>query len=143
MHIFNSFEGLPASTSTFYRAGDFAGSLEEVRNNIGLFGSLDNVVFHKGYFSKTLRNYTLPPLMSLWMDVDLESSAQDVMTIADRVDPAGAIFSHGIGASDFDGLSVIPKKSPDSVVGPPIVDRFADLGAELDGAFVYGDTGAF
>jgi O-methyltransferase len=142
MHIFDSFEGLPASTSTFYRAGDFAGSLEEVRNNIGLFGSLDNVVFHKGYFSKTLRNYTLPPLMSLWMDVDLESSAQDVMTIANKVDPAGAIFSHELGASDFDGLSVIPRRGPDSVVGA-IVDRFADLGAELDGAFVFGNTGAF
>jgi O-methyltransferase len=142
MHIFDSFEGLPPSTSTFYRAGDFAGSLEEVRHNIGLFGVMDSVVFHKGYFSESLRNCALPPLISLWMDVDLESSSRDVMTIAEKIDPAGAIFSHEVRASDFDGLSVVPRRGSESVVGP-IVDRFAHLDTELDGAFLFGDTGAF
>jgi O-methyltransferase len=142
MHIFDSFEGLPPSDSGYYRAGDFAGSLEEVRRNIELFGAAGNVVFHKGYFSESLRNSALPPLLSLWMDVDLESSSRDVMTIADKIDPAGAIFSHETSASDFDGLSVISRRGADAVIGP-IVDRFAELGAELDGAFMAGNTGAF
>jgi hypothetical protein len=84
MHIFDSFEGLPTSDSTYYRAGDFAGSLEEVHRNVELFGAIRKVEFHKGYFSESLRNCTLPPLISAWMDVDLQSSSQDVMTIADK-----------------------------------------------------------
>jgi O-methyltransferase len=77
MHIFDSFEGLPPSASAFYRAGDFAGSLEEVRHNIELFGAVENVVFHKGYFHDSLRNCAMPRLISLWMDVDLQNSSRD------------------------------------------------------------------
>lgn len=142
MHIFDSFEGLPPSASTFYRAGDFAGSLEEVRHNIEIFGAVENVVFHKGYFSESLRNCTIPPLICLWMDVDLQSSSRDVMTIADKIDPAGAIFSHESTARHFDGLSVTCENGSGTVIGP-IIDRFSDLGAELNGSFMAGNTGAF
>jgi hypothetical protein len=142
MHIFDSFEGLPPSDSTYYRAGDFAGSLEEVRRNVERFGAMDNVVFHKGYFGESLRNCTLPPLSALWMDVDLQSSSRDVMTIADKIDPAGAIFSHETSALDFEGLSIISRSGSDAVIGP-IVDRFAELDVELNGAFIAGNTGAF
>lgn len=142
MHIFNSFEGLPPSASTFYRAGDFAGSLEEVRHNIELFGAVENVVFHKGYFDDSLRNCTMPRLISLWMDVDLQNSSRDVMTVADKIDPAGAVFSHELTTQHFDGLTVTCENGSDSVIGP-IIDQFAELGAELNGAFLAGNTGAF
>jgi hypothetical protein len=59
-----------------------------------------------------------------------------------KIDPAGTIFSHEISPSDFDGLSVISRTGPDAVVAP-IVNRFAELDVELDGAFMAGNTGAF
>lgn len=142
MHIFDSFEGLPTSDSSGYQNGDFSGSLDEVRGNIERFGELGNVVFHKGYFSESLKNFSMPSLMTLWMDVDLESSAQDVMSIADNLDPAGAIFSHECIREQFENGKVTTVRGPDDVVGP-IIDRFAALRLELNGAFMAGNTGAF
>ena len=48
MHVYNSFEGLPSSASSYYEKGEFSGSLEEVQRNIEQFGEIEPVVFHKG-----------------------------------------------------------------------------------------------
>ncbi len=118
MLIFDSFEGLPESASTFYRKGDFAGGFDEVARNVDLFGSSSAVVYHRGYFSDSLRRTEVPTLMALWMDVDLETSARDVMTVAHKVDPRGAIFSHECAPEDFTSdLSVVmPNRDPDRVI---------------------------
>jgi len=140
MHIFDSFEGLPPSDSSYYAAGDFRGDLEEVQHNVATFGAPGAVSYHKGFFSDSLPRANIPQLMSLWMDVDLASSAKDLMIVADQIDPRGAVFSHECDAGNFvDGAITA---HPDSVI-PAIVDRFAQLGTPVTGRFLSGNTGAF
>jgi O-methyltransferase len=140
MHIFDSFEGLPPSTSSYYSAGDFRGDFEEVKHNVERFGAASAVTYHKGFFSDSIPVSNLPQLIALWMDVDLKSSSADVMSIADKVHPHGAIFSHECEPKNFVNGEVVA--SSDSVI-PPIVDRFRKLGAHLTGRFLSGNTGAF
>jgi hypothetical protein len=140
MHIFDSFEGLPPSDSAYYRAGDFRGDLEEVERNIEHFGVPSSVIYHKGFFAKTIPLSSLSNLISLWMDVDLASSSTDVMSIAPKIDPRGAIFSHECEAKNFVGGTIVA--APDSVI-PPILDHFKTLGTKPTGRFLAGNTGAF
>lgn len=140
MHIFDSFEGLPPSDSHYYRTGEFRGGLDEVQRNVEALGVSRAVTYHKGFFSDSLPVANLPPLMSLWMDVDLASSATDVMTIADRIDPRGAVFSHECEAGNFVNGGITAH--PDSVI-PSIVQSYTRLGASISGRFLAGNTGAF
>lgn len=142
MHIFDSFEGLPASDSNYYNVGDFSGGFEEVGENIAKFGAIDAITFHKGFFNDTLRRIEMPKLACLWMDVDLDTSARDVMTVADKVDPRGTIFSHECAAENFRAGNIVSPISPDHVI-PAILDRFNALGSRLTGRFIHGNTGAF
>ncbi|MBU6267994.1 MAG: class I SAM-dependent methyltransferase [Sphingomonadales bacterium] len=143
MHVFDSFEGLPPSDSTGYAAGDYAGSLDEVSDHVRRFGAPEVVTFHKGFFAETFRSYTPPPLMCLWMDVDLEVSARDLMVVADRLDPRATLFSHesepGLFAADG---SIVAVPHPDNPI-PPMVARHEELGRPLAGRFLIGNTGAF
>ena len=142
MLIFDSFEGLPPTESTYYQAGDFAGGLEEVRSNILKFGAIYSVTFQKGFFAESLRRVSIPPLMLMWMDVDLLSSAEDVMTVADRLDPRGAVFSHECLESQFNASGIEPGPENDGNVVPPIVNHLAARGKPA-GRFLCGFTGAF
>jgi O-methyltransferase len=142
MHIFDSFEGLPSSEGSGYEAGQYAGSLDEVRENVRRFGSLGCVEFHKGFFSDTFRDWRPPELICLWMDVDLEVSARDLMVVADRVDSRGTLFSHECPASIFQGGEIVSTPSPDNPIAP-VIDRFENLGRPLTGHYVAGFTGAF
>jgi hypothetical protein len=74
MDVFDSFEGLPPSGSTYYRAGEFAASFDEVVRNVTEFGHPDVVTFHPGFFSESVPGWTRRPAACLWMDVDLEQS---------------------------------------------------------------------
>ena len=143
MHIFDSFEGLPPSASEYYQSGDFRGAIDEVRANISQFGVFEAVTFHKGFFSESLKQDAGIDWISLWMDVDLDSSARDVMPAAARVVPEGAIFSHECSASNFDnGVPVPLSPGPNNVV-PPILEHFRSIGSRPRGQFIYGNTGAF
>jgi O-methyltransferase len=141
MHIFDSFEGLPSSTGV-YLSGEFKGSLEEVKENIRTFGAVDVVEFHKGYFNEVLPETKIPHLMSIWLDVDLESSSADVMSIFRILDPRGAVFSHECCSANFVDGKIVAARHPDSVI-PPIIDAFRSAGAEANGMFLCGNTGSF
>ena len=142
MHIFDSFEGLPPSEGSGYEAGQYAGSLDEVRENVTRFGSVNSVQFHEGFFCDTFRDWRPPELLCLWMDVDLEVSARDLMVVADRLDPRGTVFSHECPAAIFRNGEIVSPPSPDNPVAP-IIDRFERLGRSLTGHYVAGFTGAF
>ena len=142
MHIFDSFEGLPPSEGSGYQTGEYAGSLEEVRANISRYGAIEMTEFHKGFFSDTFKNYRPPPLMCLWMDVDLELSSRDLMVVADRLDPRSTLFSHESSPDMFVGDRVVSAPRPDNPI-PPILDRFEEMQRPLTGRFVRGTTGAF
>jgi hypothetical protein len=142
MHVFDSFEGLPPSPDSGYETGLYAGSLDEVRDHVARFGALEAVTFHKGFFADSLRGFTPPPLLCLWMDVDLESSARDLVPAIDRLDPRGTIFSHECTANMFQGGEIVTTPTPDNPV-PPVLARSEALGRKLTGRYVAGFTGAF
>lgn len=142
MHIFDSFEGLPPAKDSGYTAGDYAGSLEEVRENVTRLGVVDQVTFHKGFYSDTFREYRPPQLLCLWMDVDLELSSRDLMVVADRLDPRASLFSHECVSDMFVDGEIVTSPRPDNPV-PPMLERFEELGRPLTGRFIYGNTGAF
>jgi Macrocin-O-methyltransferase (TylF) len=102
----DSFEGLPVNEG-HYNAGDFRGSLEEVKRNVGLCGCLETVQFIPGWYSESLKGFQ-HPLSLIWMDVDLQQSVVDVMeNVIDRLDRDGLIFSDGFSADvDFDGCKI-------------------------------------
>ena len=93
MQVFDSFAGLPPSESTYHLAGDFTGGLDEVQRNVREFGAAEVVVFHPGFFAETLRGQQLRPIC-IWMDVDLQASSRDVMSIFDQLPPQSCVFSH-------------------------------------------------
>lgn len=141
MHVFDSFAGLPPSASNYYSAGEFKGSLDEVKENVRVFGAPAVVTYHPGFFSDTLPAFDCSPLISLWMDVDLESSARDAMTAFPKVDRRGAVFSHECDAPCFVG-GVHQDPHPNHVI-PPIMQAYATADAKIEGRHISGATGAF
>ncbi len=142
MHVFDSFEGLPPSESSYYRQGDFTGSLAEVERNVAAYGDPRPVTYHVGFFSDSLPTFDEQQLACIWMDVDLESSSRDVMTILPRLDPRGVVFSHEAPAELFVDGRVTAVAAPEAVV-PPIVNAFAADNRPLAGRHMHGNTGAF
>jgi len=142
MHIFDSFEGLPPAEGSGYQPGQYAGSLDEVRDHVTRFGAIEAVEFHRGFFADTFRDWSPPPLMCLWMDVDLEVSARDLLVVADRLDPRASLFSHECTAEIFQDGEIVTTARADNPIGP-LLARHAELGRPLTGRYVSGYTGAF
>lgn len=76
--IYDSFEGLPAGLpgdreAHHYEAGDFKGTLEEVKANIKRYGKPAACTYHQGWFNETLPQLNTPILLA-YVDVDLEAS---------------------------------------------------------------------
>jgi len=113
MVIADSFEGLPdiqgeTDPDHSYHQGDFSGGLDEVKENIGIYGGRPEIKFLKGWFCDTLKNWD-QDILSLWMDVDLIASAQDVLSqCASSVVKGGSIFSHEIEAGSVVNEKIVP-----------------------------------
>jgi O-methyltransferase len=95
--VFDSFAGLPDPKSSdrpeFYR-GEYAGSLDEVRDNVRRYGEISACEFRKGWFSDTMPPFT-DPVVIAFVDVDLSDSVQTCLKyLYPRVVPGGVIFSH-------------------------------------------------
>jgi hypothetical protein len=81
--------------------------------------------------------------MAVWMDVDLNASAQDVMRTLPRIQPESIVFTHECFPENFIDGKIIEKLVPDSdCVLPPIVAAFRALHREPVGCFLVGNTGA-
>jgi hypothetical protein len=142
MRVFDSFQGLPPSHSTYYRAGDFAASLEEVTRNVQNFGSIHAVTFHKGYFAEVLPRVKLGPAAAIWLDVDLEASASDAMVVLPRLDAGGCVFCHECLPEHFDKEGNMPAaQNPDSVLAP-IAKAFIAGGRDPRGRHLVAYTAA-
>lgn len=107
LHVFDSFEGLPTPmngdaenilhhdhiTNTYER-GMYAGSLEEVRENVRRYGDLSVSRFHKGWFEDTLADF-VEPCVTAFVDVDLRASLKTcVQAIWPLMADGGALFVH-------------------------------------------------
>ena len=105
---FNSFEGLPPPRPELYPADkgldlsvyqQFEVSLEQVRDNFGRYGLLDDqVVFVKGYFQETLPSFEGGPFALLRFDGDLyESTYLSLEHLYPRLSPGGFIIIDDYG----------------------------------------------
>lgn len=133
MEIFDSFAGLPASDSAYYQEGDFCGSMDEVAGHIAEFGQPQVVSYHKGYFADTVRTFDKGPVMCVWMDVDLPSSARDVAEIFDRLPRESTVFTHECTNEVFASGRIDPAHSQ---VLSPIVKKFASLQRPIVGRYL-------
>jgi hypothetical protein len=113
--VADSFHGLPAAMTddeeSYYKVGDFCGSLDEVRQNVETFGAIDAVEFLPGWFEDSLKGFDRK-LCLLWLDVDLYQSARDVL---DQVYPelvsGGVIFSHEFQPQSIDAEGRVASSS--------------------------------
>jgi O-methyltransferase len=106
-HVFDSFEGLPTPragdaentlhhdrATNMYKQGMFAGSLEEVRENVRRRGDLSVCHFHKGWFEDTFSDFSTP-CVTAFVDVDLRGSLETcVQAIWPLIVDGGALFVH-------------------------------------------------
>lgn len=99
----DSFAGLPAGEG-HYGTGDFRGPLDEVKANLEKCGVPAVVEFIEGWYRESLRGFDRP-LMSLFMDVDLQESCLDVLrAVGPSLDPQAVLFSDGtVPENDLDG----------------------------------------
>jgi O-methyltransferase len=91
LHLFDSFSGLPAPEGIdnehlvlsemrvrTYASGAYAGSLEEVRENLSRYGDLTVCEFHPGYFHDTLPGFH-DDVAFAYIDADLVDSVRDCL----------------------------------------------------------------
>jgi O-methyltransferase len=102
--VFDSFDGIPVNneisswnihggTNITFGAGDYRGTLEEVKRNIGGYGRLDACQFEKGWFEDTMPKFT-QPVITAYIDVDLASSTRTCLRfLYPLLVPGGSIFS--------------------------------------------------
>lgn len=116
MFVFDSFEGLPEIDNNasqehknMYKKGQYCCSLDTVRNNVELYGILNNVSFIKGFFSKSLSTFNdVQKISYCFVDVDLCKSLEECLDfILPRLQKNGILFSHE--AKDPDYLPVFEK----------------------------------
>lgn len=99
LRIYDSFEGLPQGTpgdrqAPGYRKGEYAGALEEVRENLRRYGALECCELIQGWYSDTLPQLSKQkPILLAFLDVDLEASLETcVRNIWPNLTERGYIF---------------------------------------------------
>lgn len=109
LRVFDSFAGLPAGVpndreAKFYKEGDYAGSLEEVRSNIEKYGAPECVEYIRGWFNDTLPGLKAPVVLA-FIDVDLEASLDTcIRYIYPNLTPSGYIFIDEVTSTDYCAL---------------------------------------
>jgi O-methyltransferase len=102
--VYDSFVGIPENDEVhqmhfdqqgvaIFKPGDYAGSLEDVKNAVARFGAPEMCSYHQGWFCDTLNDFNQPVAVA-YIDVDLISSTRDCLTPLYRnLIPGGVIFS--------------------------------------------------
>jgi len=98
LKIFDSFQGLPPPREDdreahLYKAGDYSGSLAEVKENIRKYGAIECCDFIPGWFEDTLPKLDSPVVLA-FLDVDLEDSlATCVRNLWPHIVDGGYLFT--------------------------------------------------
>lgn len=109
LYVFDSFQGLPEPRNERdalveqegwdgqkyrFQAGQYKGTLEEVKNNIARYGCLEVCEFYPGFFSQSLADFKEKPAF-VFIDVDLISSARDCIEVLwPLLRKGGYFFTH-------------------------------------------------
>jgi O-methyltransferase len=95
LKIYDSFRGLPPNVEgekELYEAGDYVGTLDEVKENIRRYGAIECCEFIEGWFEETLPAHNSPVLLA-FLDVDIESSLDTcVRNLWNHLTDQGYIF---------------------------------------------------
>ena len=95
--VYDSFEGLPDvhdAEKPNFTQGEYSGALEEVKKNVGNYGSLEVCEFVRGWFDQTMPQLE-QPVVAAFIDVDLRDSLDTCLTyVYPKLVPGGVIFSH-------------------------------------------------
>jgi O-methyltransferase len=144
--VFDSFQGIPENTEPHekdmsgypisFKAGCYAGSIDEVKANVTRYGRIDRCRFIPGWFEETMPYFT-ESVAAAYIDVDLASSTATCLRyLYPTVVPSGFLASqdghlplvievlkewqmkhdlefHGLGNSKFVWIS----KTANSIVG--------------------------
>jgi len=113
LHVFDSFEGLPPPAGkdvrhTYvsgkvkdYAAGEYRGTLDEVKSNISTWGEISVCTFIKGFYSESLAKVSIAPAF-VFMDVDLIDSGRTCLkSLWPRLVPGGIFYTHEAGMATF------------------------------------------
>ena len=103
LFVFDSFEGLPDNDEehgrTIYgetpgfQKGRYRGALDEVKDNVGRFGAIEQCEFIKGWFDNTMPGFR-EPIVVAYIDVDLVSSTKTcVKYLFPLIQPGGVLIS--------------------------------------------------
>lgn len=109
LYVFDSFEGLPPGEwgdreAAGYQAGDYAGSLAEVQQNISRYGAVEVCQFVPGWFKDTLPKFDQPIALA-FLDVDLEASLHTcVKELWPQLIDGGYIFTDECTGTDYVAL---------------------------------------
>ena len=101
--VFDSFEGIPPNKESHdenifggeasFKAGDYCGTLDEVKKNVAKFGEIKVCSFVKGWFDNTMPNFS-EPVTAAYIDVDLASSTRTCLKhLYPLTVPGGVLFS--------------------------------------------------
>lgn len=115
--VCDSFEGLPpiaehdvvhvseaAGRFETYAAGEYAGSIDDVRSNVERFGDLSVCDFVKGYFEHTLPSLDREAAM-VFLDVDLHESLRTcLLNLWPKLCEYGFIYTHEAMQLDYVAL---------------------------------------
>ncbi|MGH9396990.1 MAG: TylF/MycF/NovP-related O-methyltransferase [Terriglobia bacterium] len=105
LYVCDTFQGLPEpvgagvyhranNSQRQFQAGEYAGSLQEVRENIRRWGSLEVCSFVQGLFEQTLPQLHVEPA-AVFVDVDYISSARDCLKyLWPQLRSGGYFFTH-------------------------------------------------
>jgi O-methyltransferase len=105
LYVFDSFRGLPEneeehtksvlghSIEGWFKPGNFQGSLEEVKQNVTMYGDIGVCNFIPGWFEDTMPSFSQPVALA-YLDVDLASSTRTCLKyLYPLITPGGAIYS--------------------------------------------------
>lgn len=103
--VFDSFEGIPDNqeahgrnifgedASQAFPKGSYCGALQEVKDNVTRFGTLQVCDFVKGWFEDTMVHFDRP-IAAAYIDVDLASSTRTCLKyLYPLLVPGGVLFS--------------------------------------------------
>lgn len=105
LHLFNSFSGLSAPSSvdgSYWRAGDMASGLEEVRANLAEWS--DRVVMHPGWIPERFLDVAADRFAFVHIDVDLfQPTRESLSFFYQRMLPGGIILCDDYGFASCPG----------------------------------------
>jgi O-methyltransferase len=116
--VCDSFEGLPPTDERdkihynyvrqhkeHYEKGQYCGHLDEVKENIRMYGDASVCEFVKGYFCDTLPKLDGTRYVSAFLDVDLHKSLEDCLVFLwPRMQPGARLYCHEAECIQFVSL---------------------------------------